>query len=215
MIVTLVERAVVSLTTLPSATAWYKVAGITLITTSTAGAVAAGSNFIDPRQDWDPPESKILVSYLKPISALIFPSLLEEVFWRGALLPPPSSYASISSASRMVIPWFVWACGVLVIHVVSHPVAARTVWPRGRHVFDDPRFLCLATIVLGGATASFWISGGSAWAAAVTHGVAVALWRDFFGGEAKLMALDDSSIGGGGDASSSMSINRSHKQTKQ
>ena len=45
----------------------------------------------------------------------------------------------------------------------------------------------LATIVLGGATFSYLVSGGSAYAAALTHGLAVALWRDFFGGEALLM----------------------------
>jgi predicted Abi (CAAX) family protease len=46
--------------------------------------------------------------------------------------------------------------------------------------------LLLATFALGGAAASYIVGGGSAWAAAVTHGIAVALWRDLFGGEAKL-----------------------------
>lgn len=187
MILPLAQRAVLSLTTFPSATAWYKVVWITLATTTTAGAVAAGTEFIDPWHDWDPPEAKP-PAFFKPLSALIFPSLLEEVFWRGALLPSPSHTAkAISATSTMNIPWIGWACGVLVINILSHPLAARTVWPRGRHVFDDPRFLLLATIVLGGATASFWISGGSAWAAALTHGVPVAMWRDFFSGEAKLL----------------------------
>ncbi len=72
---------------------------------------------------------------------------------------------------------------------MSHPVAGWTVWPRGKEVFCDPRFLLLATIVLGGSTISYLASGGSAWAAAITHGVPVALWRDCWGGEAKLMAL--------------------------
>ena len=184
MIAHLVERAVLSLTVFPSATAWYKVAGITLLTTSTAGVVAAATQFVDPWENWDPPDANKRLS--KPLSAFIFPSLFEEVFWRGTLLPPPSTSPSI--------PWVGWACGVLIVHVLSHPVAARTVWPRGRHVFDDPRFLVLATIVLGGATASFWISGGSVWAAAITHGVPVALWRDFLGGEAKLLGHSSPSV---------------------
>ena len=183
MISSLAHRAVVSLTTVPSAAAWYRVAGITLVTTCSAGAVAAGTDFVDPRNDLDPPRTGIAGAGWKALSALFFPSLVEEVLWRGILLPPPT-------LTTATIPWMSWACGILVIHVLSHPVAARTVWPRGRNVFDDPRFLVLATMVLGGATVSYWVSGGSAWAAAVTHGVPVALWRDFLGGEAKLMGKD-------------------------
>lgn len=177
----MVQRLALSLTTVPSA--WSPVVRVTLATTSVAGIVAAGTGFVDPYQDWDPPATP--VACFKPASALIFPALFEEVFWRGALLPTPP--ASPWTSAFGGIPWIGWACGVLVLHVVSHPVATRTVWPRGRDVFDDPRFLCLATLVLGGATTSYWISGGSVWAAALTHAVPVALWRDFFGGEAKLM----------------------------
>jgi predicted Abi (CAAX) family protease len=214
IIATLVERAVLSLSTLPSVNAAYKVVGVTLITTSTAGAVAAGTNFIDPWQDWDPPDATRhpVLSCLKPLSAFLVPSLLEEVFWRGSLLPPPSSYTAINSTATTTVPWFVWAVGVLAIHVLSHPVAARTVWPRGRHIFDDPRFLCLTTIVLGGATVSFWVSGGSAWAAAITHGVPVALWRDFFGGEAKLIMTSD---GRDDDDDDSLPVSRPSTSSKQ
>jgi predicted Abi (CAAX) family protease len=55
---------------------------------------------------------------------------------------------------------------------------AYTISPRGKGIFDDPRFLLLTTFALGGATASYIVGGGSAWAAAVTHGIAVALWRE-------------------------------------
>ena len=75
---------------------------------------------------------------------------------------------------------------VLMGHVLMHPIVAYTIWPRGKEVFGDGRFLLLATIVLGGATASYLVSGGSVWAAMITHGLPVALWRDYFGGEEKL-----------------------------
>jgi predicted Abi (CAAX) family protease len=149
------------------------VAEITCATTVACGLVSAATGFINPVQDFDPPAaSKIL----KPASAFLFPSLVEELFWRGALLPPPALLVTNPTHYRSYLI-------VLCLHVASHPIAAATVWPRGQQVFGDGRFLLLATIVLGGATISYIVSGGSVWAAAITHGVPVAVWRDFFSGE--------------------------------
>jgi predicted Abi (CAAX) family protease len=177
----LAQRAVISLTTFPTINGWYQVVGITLATTATAGLAATGTGFVDPIRDWEPTNNPF-----RPVSAFFSPSLVEEVFWRGALLPTPASFSTTSSSAAVFLPW---AGAVLVAHVLSHPLAAATVWPRGRGIFQDPRFLFLATIVLGGATASYIVSGGSVWAAALTHGVPVALWRDFFGGERRLAKL--------------------------
>lgn len=174
----LAHRVVLSLCSFPSSEAWFHVLGITFLTTTTAGIVATATGFIRPLQDFDPPRGQ---NWVKPLSAFIFPSLVEEAFWRGALLPHPTMLPQ--NAASKIWPW---ACGALLVHVLSHPLAAKTVWPRGKHVFHDYRFLILATIVLGGSTASYVVSGGSAWAAALPHGVAVALWRDFFGGESTL-----------------------------
>ena len=171
------HRAVSSLTTFPTVHGWYRVAGITLTTTASAGVVATATQFVRPLQEFQPPRRP--GDYWKPCSALIVPSLLEEVFWRGTLLPQPPI-----PLHMWWTPWF-----VLLVHVLSHPVAAHVWWPRGKQVFGDWRFLLLATIVLGGSTASFLITGGSAWAAAVTHAVPVALWRDFFKGEERLAIL--------------------------
>ena len=166
------------------------VVAITVATTTTAGIVAAVSGFIDPIADFDPPykyrgyNSYYLWSIIKPLSAFLFPSLAEEVFWRGIFIDPhPSTLLTTASVSSLLPR----AGVVVVIHVLSHPLAGWSVWPRGRKVFCDSRFMLLAIIVLGGATASYLVSGGCIWAAALTHGLPVALWRDFFGVEAKLM----------------------------
>eukprot|EP00565_Helicotheca_tamesis_P004647 CAMPEP_0185731382 /NCGR_PEP_ID=MMETSP1171-20130828/12757_1 /TAXON_ID=374046 /ORGANISM="Helicotheca tamensis, Strain CCMP826" /LENGTH=166 /DNA_ID=CAMNT_0028400641 /DNA_START=53 /DNA_END=553 /DNA_ORIENTATION=+ len=148
------------------------------MTTAAAGVVSTATGFVDPVRDFRSPSS-----ILRMCSAFLFPSLAEETVWRAALLPHPSTS-----------PVSLYHAGiVLAAHVASHPIAGRTVWPRGRDVFDDPRFLVIATIVLGGATASYIMSGGSVWAAAFTHGVPVALWRDCFGGEDALMKRSSSS----------------------
>ncbi|CAJ1966602.1 unnamed protein product [Cylindrotheca closterium] len=169
------KRAILSVITPIPRDKWFEVAAITFGTTTIAGMVATATGFVNPADDWHPTNNPV-----KPLSAFFFPSLVEEVFRRGALLP----HSILNVPTRSII--FSACTPVLAIQVISHPIAAKTLWPRGKGIFDDPRFLLLATIVLGAATMSFIVSGGSAWAAAVTHGLPVALWRDFFNGEARL-----------------------------
>eukprot|EP00539_Tryblionella_compressa_P006951 CAMPEP_0178767086 /NCGR_PEP_ID=MMETSP0744-20121128/19436_1 /TAXON_ID=913974 /ORGANISM="Nitzschia punctata, Strain CCMP561" /LENGTH=175 /DNA_ID=CAMNT_0020422903 /DNA_START=145 /DNA_END=669 /DNA_ORIENTATION=+ len=170
------NRILLSLSTIPNAREALNVAGITAATTVLAGLTAAGTGFIDPIQDFHPPRSSSMSSWIKPMSAFLFPSLVEELFWRGMLIPHPSMVVSSSGVNNVVHSILPQAGIVLIFHVLSHPLAGVTVWPRGKNVFWDSRFLLLATIVLGGATASYIGSGGSVWAAAFTHGVPVALW---------------------------------------
>jgi len=195
------NRALLSLTTFPNFGDSINVVIITIATTATAGLVAATSGFVDPIEDFDPPwrrrcddnDNGSCCRYfshwsIKPISAFFFPSLAEEFFWRGILIAPHPSVIIASTEGIFSSPMLLRRAGlVLGIHVLVHPLAGYTCWPRGRKMFCDWRFLVPATIVLGGATLSYLVSGGSVWAAALTHGLPVALWRDFFGGEALLM----------------------------
>lgn len=187
------QRVFSSLTTIPVGVhGWYPIVSITAATTVAAGVVSIATGFIQPINDFSPPK---LESSWRPLSAFIVPGLLEETLWRAALLPTPAApttlstivqhATSISTIPPSTLTLYKIALSVLVIHVCSHPVFSAAVYPRGKEVFGDPRFLVLATIVLGGSTLSYIVSG-SVWAAAFTHGVPVALWRDFFGGEQAL-----------------------------
>jgi hypothetical protein len=180
---TAVSKALLSLKTVPNWNQSLHVIGVTIASTGLAGFIAAGTGFVDPIKDFDPPSRRKnkFIGWLQPISAYIFPALIEEIIWRGILSPNPS----LTTVSTGVM-WG-WAMGVCMIHVCVHPIAGWTIWPRGKIVFNDYRFLLLATIALGGTTASYILSGGSVWCAALTHWIPVALWRDFFGGEAKLL----------------------------
>jgi predicted Abi (CAAX) family protease len=184
------SKALLSLKTVPNWNQSLYVIGITIGSTGLAGFIAAGTGFIDPIKDFDPPSRRKnkCIGWLKPISAYVFPALVEEIIWRGILSPHPS----ITTVSTGVM-WG-WAMGVCMVHVCVHPVAGYTVWPRGKFVFTDYRFLLLATIALGGTTASYIVSGGSVWCAALTHWIPVALWRDFFGGEAKLLKKSSTAV---------------------
>lgn len=181
MVQTISHRIVSSLTTFPvGVSGWAKVGGITLATTTVAGITAYTTGFIhDPYQDYCPPSTLSKCCY-KSCSAILFPSLVEELLWRAALIPMHPYDPKVTIPTAII---------VLAVHVLSHPIAAYTCWPRGKEIFNDYKFLCLATIVLGGATLSYVVSGGSVWAAAITHGIPVTLWRDYFNGEAKLAKL--------------------------
>lgn len=191
---TVSERVVASILTVPKGVqGWLPVLGITAVTTISAGMGAAATGFVNPSEEFSPPT---VATLWRPLSAFVVPGLLEELIWRAAFLPTPSGPTTVSTIlqhamSFSMIPpptlaLYQTAITVLMVHVCSHPVFSAAAYPRGREVFSDPRFLFLATIVLGGTTLSYIVSGGSVWAAALTHGLPVALWRDFFGGEDKL-----------------------------
>jgi len=161
--------------------------------------VAYYTDFVHPVHDYNPPwpfpptkntnynkkklytNKERCVSLLKPFSAYIFPALLEEILWRGMLCPNPAVNTELSTG----VLWG-WSLGICLAHVLVHPLAGWTCWPRGRTTFQDYRFLLLATICLGGATSSYLLSNGSVYCAAFTHWIPVVAWRDFFNGEAKL-----------------------------
>ena len=182
------QRVLTSLTTVPTTQqGWIQVASITAMTTAAAGIGSVATGYVDPIRDYSPPKS-----IWKPLSAFVFPGLFEELIWRAALIPtPPAPLLSFSSIflqapNTQQLALYTTALVVLALHVCSHPFLTKPVYPRGQKVFSDPTFLFLATIVLGGTTLSYIVSGGSVWCAAITHGLPVALWRDYFGGEQAL-----------------------------
>ena len=194
---TLGNRFLLCLTTIPTTLlGWFVIIVVALVTTATAAISATVSGFVNPKEDYHPPwqvrdddgssgPCRFRCHWsIKPLSAFIFPYFVEEVFWRGILIGHPSAPDGGFSSSQ-----FILAGVFLVIHVLMHPVAGYTCWPRGRKLFSDWRFMVGATLVLGGATVSYLVSGGSAYAAALTHCLCVALWRDFFDGEAKLIGI--------------------------
>lgn len=186
----ILQRVASALTTLPvGAQGWQEVASITIATTVAAGIGSVATGFVQPMEDFSPPSP---TSWWRPLSAFVVPGLLEELIWRAALLPTPTTPTTIAAMLNLstVAPQnlllYQTAAAVLVVHVLSHPFCPQAIYPRGKEVFSDGRFLGLAAIVLGGTTLSYIVSGGSVWAAAITHGLPVALWRDFFGGEEAL-----------------------------
>ena len=103
-----------------------------------------------------------------------------QVLFRAALLPhprvdpfqPPLRYA-LSAALPLAI--------FVAYHLINPD-------PRARGVFTDWRFLSLAGALGAACTASYYLTGGSLLAAAVTHWVPVCAWLFLLGGWQKLRA---------------------------
>ena len=104
------------------------------------------------------------------------------MLFRAALLPHPATdglLAPVSLISRSVLP----LTGFVLYHLINPT-------ERAKRVFWDWRFLVLAAVLGAGCTASYLISGGSLWAAAVTHWIPVCVWLFAPGGAQQLHISD-------------------------
>ena len=86
-----------------------------------------------------------------------------------------------------------FCCVSLQLNTLTH-VERMQVNPdrRTRAVFWDARFLTLAAVLGMGCTASYYVSGGSLVAAALTHWLPVQLWLFLLGGLNKTQPIDTS-----------------------
>ncbi|MCT0213988.1 CPBP family intramembrane metalloprotease [Synechococcus sp. CS-1324] len=109
---------------------------------------------------------------------LLMPSLSEELVFRVALLPHPLE----GSGPGGSLAWGALSVGLFVLY---HPLAGASWYPRGRAVFNDPRFLVQCTL-LGVACVLTYGLTGSLWAPVLVHWLAVSLWLGPLGGRRQL-----------------------------
>ncbi|QEY33310.1 CPBP family intramembrane metalloprotease [Synechococcus sp. RSCCF101] len=139
------------------------------------------SGFLIPPQPGASGEARSRSRLLLPLRALqllITPALLEEVLFRGLLLPHPLEGLS---PWRMAA-WIALSTGLFVLY---HPLAGRLWYRPGRTLFRDPRFLTQATL-LGLACSLAYGLSGSLLPAVLIHWLAVLIWLEALGGAARL-----------------------------
>ncbi len=105
-----------------------------------------------------PPLSETLVVALV---AFIIPSLVEEVIFRGILLPTFSPF---------------WLSLSLVLYVLWHPLEAHLFFPDAVSTFTDPMFLSLVAI-LGCLCTFAYFRTKSIWASIYIHWLVVVAWK--------------------------------------
>lgn len=111
---------------------------------------------------------------LLPISLFVFPSLLEEAFFRGILIPRNILESGGVRASRSV------AISTLVF-VAWHPFNALAFNHSAIPLFLDPWFLVI-TFALGVTCGYSYVVSRSLWVPVIIHWGTVMVWVLFLGG---------------------------------
>jgi CAAX protease family protein len=115
------------------------------------------------------------------ITLFVFPSLLEEAFFRGVLIPR-DSFERGATRSILAIGWST------LMFVAWHPLNATTINPSAPALFLDPAFL-LISAALGITCGYGYVVSKSLWVPVLIHWATVVVWVFFLGGRNLILEL--------------------------
>lgn len=117
-------------------------------------------------------DSKLML--ILPITLFIFPSFLEELVFRGLLIPINAKKSGIASIVLFI--------GISTLLFVSwHPLNALTINTGAQGFFLNPHFLII--VALMGITCSYtYIQSKSLWVPVFIHWITVVVWVFMLGG---------------------------------
>ena len=164
-----------ALTTMPDARTWLACALVFVLFVACAAPLGLLSGLLRPTSPHLAPGDVVRTAVL----IFIQPAFVEELVFRGLLLPRD---AGLVRGRRLLV----MAGGALALYVASHPINAMVFRPDVLHVFADPAYLVLATLLGLACTAAYFISK-SLWPPVVMHWLTVLVWLWFLGGEALLI----------------------------
>lgn len=121
------------------------------------------------------------MSILLLFSLFIFPSLLEEVFFRGVLIPNNA----VDHGAKRIVTYIVVST---VAFVLWHPLNALTINRAAATIFLNPSFL-LIVAALGLTCSISYVASRSLWTPIIIHWLTVVVWVVFLGGRNKLLEL--------------------------
>jgi len=119
-------------------------------------------------------KTNIWVTIVLPVSLLFVPSLFEEIFFRGLLLPHKER--KISAKSMLLYSLF-----SITAFIAWHPVNAMTINPLAYSMFTNPVFLSLAALLAIACTITY-LKTGSLWVPIAIHWLTVVAWVFLLGG---------------------------------
>lgn len=113
------------------------------------------------------------------LAMLVSPSILEEVVFRGLLIPRDIRRSGRLRAA-LTISWST------LLYVLWHPLAALITGPEERRFFSDPAFLAIVTL-LGITCGHNYVVSRSLWGSILIHWVTVVVWVFLFGGHSLVL----------------------------
>jgi len=121
------------------------------------------------------------ISVVLPFSIFVSPSLLEEAFFRGILIP---NNAITQSKSRIVA----YITVSTAAFVLWHPANALTINTTAAALFLNPAFLLIVAL-LGITCSVSYVFSRSLWTPIIIHWLTVVVWVIFLGGRNTLLDL--------------------------
>ena len=115
------------------------------------------------------------------VTLFVFPSLLEEAFFRGILIPRDTIDRE-TARSILAIAWSTLA------FVAWHPLNAATINPSAPPLFFDPAFLTVVA-ALGVTCGYAYLVSRSLWVPVLIHWATVVVWLFFLGGRNLVLEL--------------------------
>ncbi|MBN1253847.1 MAG: CPBP family intramembrane metalloprotease [Deltaproteobacteria bacterium] len=103
-----------------------------------------------------------------PISLFFMPSLVEEMVFRGLLIPHKSRGVS----KRFLLLYSLFS---IVVFIAWHPINAMTINPPAYSIFTNPMFLGLAALMAIACTITY-LRTGSLWVPVAIHWLTVLAW---------------------------------------
>lgn len=119
-------------------------------------------------------KTHIWVMMALPVSLFFIPALLEEMFFRGLLLPHRERKIS-------AVPLCFYSLFSIAAFIAWHPLNAMTINPLAYPLFTNPVFLCLAALMAIACTITY-LKTGSLWVPVAIHWLTVLPWVFFLGG---------------------------------
>lgn len=121
------------------------------------------------------------IALLLPLILFVFPSLLEEAFFRGVLIPRNVLRSGLTRASGAVVI-------STIAYVAWHPINALAFNHSAIPLFLDPWFLIIVAAL--GITCGFsYMISRSIWVPVIIHWATVTIWVIFLGGRNLVLEL--------------------------
>jgi len=163
-----------ALTTVPDAQTWLGCAGVFGLFVACAGPIGLLSGLLHPTV----PHLMSRDAFLTALVVFVHPAFVEEVVFRGLLLPR-------DMRSMPPLRAFVATVAALALYVASHPLNAILFRPGVLQLFASPAYLALATL-LGIACTIAYLFSRSIWPSVAIHWVSVVTWIWLLGGREML-----------------------------